>query len=111
SSSQAASGSLDSGLGGALSSGTGGGDDDLALPKVRIVADEKNNALVIFAKPRDYRMIEDALQRLDVVPLQVLIEATIAEVTLNDNLQYGLQWFFSQGASRLELNNGVPASL
>jgi general secretion pathway protein D len=56
-------------------------------------------------------MIEEAIKRLDVVPLQVLIEATIAEVTLNDNLQYGLQWFFSQASSKLELNSGVPASV
>jgi general secretion pathway protein D len=88
----------------------GGGDSDLKTPAVRIVADEKNNALVVFARPRDYKMIEDAIKRLDVVPLQVLIEATIAEVTLNDNLQYGLQWFFSQASSRLELNNGIPST-
>ncbi|HKW55166.1 MAG TPA: type II secretion system secretin GspD, partial [Stellaceae bacterium] len=95
----------------ALQPGLKGNGDDLKTPSVRIVADEKNNALVIYARPRDYKMIEDAIRRLDVVPLQVLIEATIAEVTLNDNLQYGLQWFFSQGASRLELNNGVPAAV
>jgi len=94
----------------ALQPGLKGGDSDLKTPPVRIVADEKNNALVVFARPRDYKMIEDAIKRLDVVPLQVLIEATIAEVTLNDNLQYGLQWFFSQASSRLELNNGVPGA-
>jgi general secretion pathway protein D len=87
-----------------------GGASDLQTPSVRIVADEKNNALVVYARPRDYKMIEDAIRRLDVVPLQVLIEATIAEVTLNDSLQYGLQWFFRQGASRLELNNGIPTA-
>jgi general secretion pathway protein D len=95
----------------ALRPGLKGNGDDLKTPSVRIVADEKNNALVIYARPRDYKMIEEAIKRLDVVPLQVLIEATIAEVTLNDNLQYGLQWFFSQGASRLELNNGIPAAV
>ncbi|HJT07779.1 MAG TPA: type II secretion system secretin GspD [Stellaceae bacterium] len=95
----------------ALQPGLKGNNDDLKTPSVRIVADEKNNALVIYARPRDYKMIEDAIKRLDVVPLQVLIEATIAEVTLNDNLQYGLQWFFSKGASQLELNNGIPASV
>jgi general secretion pathway protein D len=66
----------------------------LELPPVRIVADEKNNTLVIFARPRTYRMIEQALQKIDRVPLQVLIEATIAEVTLGNDLQYGLQYFF-----------------
>jgi general secretion pathway protein D len=87
--------------------GGGGGPGELALPPVHIVADEKNNALVIFARPRDYKMIEAMIQRLDVVPLQVLIEATIAEVTLNDNLQFGLQWFFSKASSKFELTNAT----
>jgi general secretion pathway protein D len=88
----------------------GGGAGDIVLPSVRIVADEKNNALIIFARPRDYRMIEDAIKRLDVVPLQVLIEATIAEVTLNDNLQYGLQWFFSHASNSVQLLNNTNSS-
>ena len=61
---------------------------------MRIVADEKNNSLVVYARPRDYRILEDALKRIDVPPLEVLIEATIAEVTLGNDLQYGLQYFF-----------------
>jgi general secretion pathway protein D len=66
---------------------------------VRVVADEKNNAVVTYARPRDYRMIEDVIRRLDIVPLQVLIEATVAEVTLNDELSYGLQFFLKRGAN------------
>jgi general secretion pathway protein D len=80
---------------------------DIGLPSVRIVADEKNNALVIFARPRDYRMMEETIKRLDVVPQQVLIEATIAEVTLNDNLRYGLQWFFTHGGSKFQLTTAT----
>ena len=53
----------------------------------------------ILAKPSDYRTVESALQRLDIVPLQVLIEATILEVTLNDTLRYGVEWFFKFGGS------------
>ncbi|MFQ5348004.1 MAG: type II secretion system secretin GspD [Rhodothalassiaceae bacterium] len=60
----------------------------------RIIADERNDAMLILATAQEYRMIEATLQRLDVPPLQVLIEATIAEVTLNDALQFGLRWFF-----------------
>jgi general secretion pathway protein D len=62
--------------------------------EVRIIADKDNNALVILATPADYEKIEAAIRRLDIVPRQVLIEATIAEVTLTDNLSYGLQWWF-----------------
>ncbi len=91
----------------ALQPGLGGSTNALQPPPVRVVADEKNNALVIYARPRDYRMVEDAIKRLDVVPLQVLIEATIAEVTLNDSLQYGLQWFLNKGKNKFELNGNA----
>jgi general secretion pathway protein D len=68
-----------------------------AASPIRVTADDSNNALVIRATPSDFRTIEAALRRLDVRPLQVLIEATIAEVTLNDQLRFGLQYFFSTG--------------
>ena len=61
---------------------------------LRITADEINNALFILATPREYRQVRRALTQLDLVPLQVLIEATIAEITLTDELQHGLEWFF-----------------
>ena len=64
---------------------------------LRIVADRVKNALVIQAKPSDYRTIEAAIKKLDITPLQVLIEATILEVTLNDTLQYGVEWYFKFG--------------
>ncbi len=66
---------------------------------LRVIPDEANNALVILATPGQYRTVEQTLRRLDVVPLQVLIEATIAEVTLNDDLRYGVQWFFEAGGT------------
>jgi general secretion pathway protein D len=81
---------------------------------IRIIADEKNNALVILATSAEYRMIEATLKRLDITPLQVLIEVTIAEVTLNDELKYGLQWFFASGSSSFTLSplaDGAVASL
>ncbi|MFH0344529.1 MAG: type II secretion system protein GspD, partial [Chromatiales bacterium] len=84
---------------------------------LRIIADETNNALLIMAKPQDYKMIESALKRLDVIPLQVLIEATVVDITLTDNLQYGVEWLFrntgpgggttGQGSLRLGIAPGV----
>lgn len=62
--------------------------------KVQIIADEPNNALLILARGGEYRQILTALKQLDVSPMQVLIEVTIAEVTLTDNLSYGVEWFF-----------------
>lgn len=64
---------------------------------VSIIADEPNNALIIRATEHDYRKIAGALARLDVAPLQVLIEAVVAEVTLTKELQYGVQWFLRSG--------------
>lgn len=66
---------------------------------VSIVADSVNNSLLVRASPRDYKKILDALKQLDIVPLQVLVEATIVEITLSGNLQYGVQWeLFGSGA-------------
>ncbi|MDY0050234.1 MAG: secretin N-terminal domain-containing protein, partial [Halothiobacillaceae bacterium] len=65
--------------------------------KVRVVADDQNNALLIMAPRKDYRKIEHALRQLDIAPTQVLIEASIVEVTLKDNLKYGLEWYLQNG--------------
>ena len=61
-------------------------------PPLKIVADETKNSLLIMANDRDYQRVLRVVQGLDVVASQVLIEAVIAEVTLNDKLQYGVQW-------------------
>ncbi|MGN8172507.1 type II secretion system secretin GspD [Agrobacterium sp. 22117] len=63
-------------------------------PNVSVVADVENNALLISTTAREYERIEPLLQQLDVIPTQVMIEAVIAEVTLNDELRFGLRWFF-----------------
>lgn len=62
---------------------------------VRVVADDQQNALLIHAPGSEYAKIEAALRKLDISPTQVLIEASILEVTLNDELKYGLQWYFN----------------
>lgn len=72
---------------------------------LRVIADESNNALVILASETEHRLIRTALRELDVPPLQVLIEATIAEVTLNEELRFGLQWFFNSRNSEFTLSN------
>lgn len=61
-------------------------------PPLKIVADETKNSLLIMANDRDYQRVLRVIQGLDVVASQVLIEAVIAEVTLTDKLQYGVQW-------------------
>src|SRR5260370_4109145 len=61
--------------------------------RIRIIANRRNNALLVYATPSEYAVIEGMLRKLDIIPLQVLIEATIAEVTLNNVLNYGTQFY------------------
>jgi general secretion pathway protein D len=75
---------------------------------VKIIADKVKNALVIQAKPSDYRTVESALKKLDILPLQVLLEATIFEVRLNDALRYGVEWFFKFGENKFVFTNLPP---
>ena len=86
-----------------------------ALQGVKIVANKYNNTLLIRATPQAYQMIEATLSRLDTAPLQVLIEATIAEVTLNNALRYGIQYYLHQGNFRAGFNTtangGVSGSV
>ncbi len=58
--------------------------------EIKIVPDEITNSLVILATPRDYNMIRTVLLQLDVVPRQVLIEVLIAEITLDEDTQFGV---------------------
>jgi general secretion pathway protein D len=68
-------------------------------PPLKIVADETKNSLLIMANGRDYQRVLRVIQSLDVVASQVLIEAVIAEVTLTDDLQYGVKWQLSKGGT------------
>ena len=77
----------------------------------RIIADELNNAVVVYSLPGEYKKIEASLKRLDLPPTQVLIEASIIEVTLADELQYGLQWYFTDKARNGLSGKGVLSSL
>ncbi len=93
--------------GGAASGGgvgsLGSGGPSAGMEEVRIVADTENNSLLIWATNQNYERIISTLQKMDITPRQVLIEATIAEVTLTGQLKYGLQWFFE---NYVGTNNG-----
>lgn len=62
---------------------------------LRVMADEINNAVLVYGTRGEFEKIEMTLRRLDIPPTQVLIEASIIEVTLTDDLKYGLQWIFT----------------
>ncbi|MEY3879536.1 MAG: type secretion system protein GspD [Pseudomonadota bacterium] len=69
------------------------------VDNVRIIADKANNAVVIVATAQEYAVIRPIIEQLDILPLQVLIDATIASVKLTDNLQYGIAWYLQHGST------------
>jgi general secretion pathway protein D len=65
------------------------------LAGVRITADVVNNTLLVYASQENYRIIERTIRQIDRPQMQVSIDATVAEVTLNNNLNYGVQFFLT----------------
>lgn len=85
---------------------TSSGNGQPLMQGVRITADNVNNTLLIYADQGNYRIIESTLQKLDQPQLQVAIDATIAEVTLNDELAYGVQFYLTSKNLGLKPDRG-----
>jgi general secretion pathway protein D len=81
------------------------------LNDVRVVADEENNALMIYSTGAQYQIIKTALEQLDIEATQVVIEASILEVTLTDQLSYGLEWTFKNGIGDDYDGKGILANM
>jgi general secretion pathway protein D len=90
-SSQPASGNA----GGALDARSSGGTGQPLLQGIRITPDVVNNTLLIYADQENYQIIQSTLSQVDQPQLQVAIDATIAEVTLTNELSYGVQAFLT----------------
>jgi general secretion pathway protein D len=120
-------GSSSGSSGGGISAGLGnfvngddsgsGGSSQFMIDDVRVVADDENNALMIYATGKEYKKIVVALEDLDIVATQVIIEASILEVTLSDEMRYGVEWAFKNslgnsydGAGLLSAAAGGPPS-
>lgn len=63
-----------------------------APEEASITADKATNSLVITASPQEYKELEEVITKLDMVRAQVLVEALIAEVSLEKSLQLGVDW-------------------
>ncbi|MDO9270914.1 MAG: type II secretion system secretin GspD [Methylobacter sp.] len=88
------------------------GDVDVAdVGDVRIISDAANNSVVIVATPQDYEVILPVIKQLDVLPLQVLIDATIVSVALTGDLRYGISWYLSQGNDALAGTSTPPGKV
>lgn len=79
----------------------------------KVVADDAKNAVVVWGNDNEQRNFAQLIRTLDTRPVQVLLEATVAEVTLNDQLDFGLRWFFETGdfnATFSDVASGAVAS-
>lgn len=85
-----------------LLGGMEGGDGGVAInpdAEVKIVADKTNNSLMILSSKAMYQQIMQALKRIDIMPMQVQVEASIMEVTLTEGMEHGLQWYFNHNGN------------
>src|SRR5690606_28388305 len=98
--------------GGSLSLGERqGGDASVTLEvdgsEVGVAAVDETNTLLVRATGQAWRSIRSVIERLDVVPLQVHIEAQVVEVTLSGELSYGANWFFERAVTAAGLPDAV----
>ncbi|NOS88058.1 MAG: type II secretion system secretin GspD [Methylococcaceae bacterium] len=98
------------------SANTGGaaatGDSKVSnVGDVRIIADEPNNSVIVVATTQEYEVILPIIKQLDILPLQVLIDATIAEVTLTNDLKYGISWYLHSGNDALAGTGSPPGAV
>jgi general secretion pathway protein D len=86
---------------------SGGGGGQPGLEGIKISADVSTNSLLVYASAENYRLVEQTIRQLDQPQAQVGIDATIAEVTLNNSLSYGVQFFLQN--NNLSVSN-IPTS-
>lgn len=80
---------------------------DVNGDRVGVSAVEENNALLVRSTAAAWRSIRDVIDRLDVMPMQVHIEAQVVEVQLSGALEYGVNWFFENAVSDTPANGGA----
>lgn len=81
------------------------------LASVRVTADEAKHALLVEALPRQYERIQRILERLDTVSTQVMLEAVIAEVSLSDELKFGVKWYFDSHPSSFSFTDAMSGAV
>jgi general secretion pathway protein D len=101
----AAPAAQDNGSGGLLGGGNKPGVNAI-LQNVRITADVTNNAVLVYANQEAQRIVEQTIRQIDRPQRQIAIEATIAEVTLNNQLNYGVQFFLA--SQQGSISNTIP---
>jgi len=88
-----------------------GADEEKGKAEVRVVADDADNSLLIVSNDAEYDRILRVLERIDAVPNQVLLEAVIAEVSLRDDLRFGVRWFIGEGSEHGTFSNAEDGAI
>ncbi|HLH87358.1 MAG TPA: type II secretion system secretin GspD [Xanthobacteraceae bacterium] len=91
--------------------GTGTSNGPGIMPNVRITADVTNNSILVYADRDAQRIVEQTLRQIDRPLLQVAIDATIAEVTLNDQLTYGVQFYLKDHPDHGSIINSIGGAV
>lgn len=78
-----------------------------APTNLRVVADESSNSLIITGSPHYFKQIRQAMIELDSAPLQVLVEAKIMELTLSDDLKYGIEWYLQGSRANTQTTSSL----
>ena len=81
--------------------------------EITVTPDKISNSLFIYASPEEYAEIRKLLARMDYRPPAVEIDMVIAEVTLNDEMRYGVEWYLKKNGSVLAdatATLGIPAA-
>jgi len=92
-------------------SSAGTGTENVTADAIRIIPDTDNNSLLVYATAAENDRIDAMLDQVDVTPVEVRIDATIAEVDLDNALQYGTQFFFKSGGINAVLSQGTSSAL
>lgn len=84
---------------GSSSSGGSGNSGSFSVQNDRLsmTVDERSNTIIFYTQGSEYQALLPMIKRLDVMPKQVLLEATIAEVTLTDDFAMGVEFAFRNG--------------
>ena len=109
---------MDGGSGGGIGDGASlgqreGGNASVSFEvdgsQVGVAAVEETNSILVRSSAQAWRSIKEVIEKLDVMPMQVHIEAQIATVDLSGDLSYGVNWFFENavtGAAAANANGG-----
>lgn len=84
-------------------------EEGRVVGEVRIVPDERTNSLIIKATSHDYEIVKETIAKLDLMPRQVIIEVLVAEVTLSDTFNLGIEWFIKTGMFTFAQSFGLGA--